>query len=262
MTNLGQFYPTGHHRDASLAAVEFFAKEGAVRSVLLTCSCARGKATKDSCLDLSVLVDPAPSAECIRELWNRWEEHYRRGKVYETLRSTGLYSQVDLEIVDGIIVENPDAHTFTSGPDSFELAAGNLFVYSLPLYGEDYWESLRKSWIPYYSESLRRNRFEKVVRFMRNNLDHIPPYLQRRLFFQCHKRLTLAFEEFLQALFISKKTYPIAYDKHIREQIVDILDLPELYDRLVRMFELPRFESDEMLGKKAILEDLADKYLE
>jgi predicted nucleotidyltransferase len=261
MTSSDSLYPTEAHKNASLAAVDYFSKEGTVKSVLLTCSCARGKATKDSCLDLSVFTDPSADPESIKDLRNRWEKYYQREKVFEALRSAGLYSQVDLEWTDGMVAENPEEHTWTSGPDSFELAIGNLFVYSVPLYGEAHWSSLRNSWIPYYDEPLRKKRLERALLFMRNNLDHIPPYLGRGLFFQCHKRLTHAFEEFVQSLFLSRRTYPISYDKHIREQIVDILKLPELYEPLARIFEISRFESDEMLGKKKILEDLTRGYI-
>ncbi len=55
----------------------------------------------------------------------------------------------------------------------------------------------------------------KTMKFARNNLNHIPPYSQRGLYFQCLKRLHHALEETLQALFIAARCYPIAYDKWI-----------------------------------------------
>ena len=53
---------------------------------------------------------------------------------------------------------------------------------------------------------------------------------------------------------------PIAYNKWIREQIVDILGLPELYARLPPLFELERLESTELVDKAAALRALADAY--
>jgi hypothetical protein len=69
-----------------------------------------------------------------------------------------------------------------------------------------------------------------------------------------------AFQEFLQALFIAHRTYPIAYDKWIREQVEDILGLPELYRELPALFEYRRFESDELLEKAKRLERLLAEY--
>ena len=99
-----------------------------------------------------------------------------------------------------------------------------------------------------------------VRKYCLNNLDHIPLYIDRGLHFQCFNRFYDAFREFLQALFIAQRTYPIAYDKWIQEQIVDILGLPELYNQLLRLFEIRNFESREILDKANILRDLLDEY--
>ena len=69
-----------------------------------------------------------------------------------------------------------------------------------------------------------------------------------------------AFREFLQALFIARRTYPIAYDKWIQEQIVEILGLSKLYQQLLHLFEIHNFESHEILDKTNILRDLLDEY--
>lgn len=92
------------------------------------------------------------------------------------------------------------------------------------------------------------------------NLDHIPLYIKRGLHFQCFHRFCDAFREFLQALFIARRTYPIAYDKWIQEQIVEILELPDLYNQLLHLFEIRNFESREILDKARILRDLLDEY--
>ncbi len=49
-----KFYPTKQHEKAARKFVEIFAKDSRVKTILLTCSCARGKAVKDSCLDMGV----------------------------------------------------------------------------------------------------------------------------------------------------------------------------------------------------------------
>lgn len=97
-----------------------------------------------------------------------------------------------------------------------------------------------------------------MLRYGRNNLDHIPPYVDRALYFQAFHRLYDAYREFLQALFISRRTYPIAYDKWIHEQVAEILGLPELYRHLPRLFKIDRFEGPAIAGKAQDLERLIE----
>jgi len=88
---------------------------------------------------------------------------------------------------------------------------------------------------------------------------NIPLYLERGLYFQSFDRLYNTCREFLQALFISR-TYPIAHNKWIREQIVEILNLPQLYDRLPPLFEIKHFESPEIGEKAREVEQLLEQY--
>ena len=94
-----------------------------------------------------------------------------------------------------------------------------------------------------------------------HDLALIPPYVERGLYFQAFARLWAAFRLFLQALFIARRTYPIAYDKWIHEQIVEILGLPDLYERLPHLFEIGRFESAESVAKATDLRRLLDAYV-
>lgn len=55
------------------------------------------------------------------------------------------------------------------------------------------------------------------------NLQHLPGFVARRVYFQAFDRLYNAYREFLQALFIARRTHPIAYNKWIREQVEEIL---------------------------------------
>ena len=93
-----------------------------------------------------------------------------------------------------------------------------------------------------------------------NNLHHIPLYIERGLYFQSFDRLYNAYQEFLQALFIARRTYPIAYNKWIREQVEEILGLPELYAQLSHLFEIKRFESSEIADKAEKVERLLEEY--
>lgn len=254
-------YPTPQHERAAQRVVEFFSHQPDVDAVLLTCSCARGKASRDSCLDIDILI-PADLPTARRsELEQAWKNIYESEIVFQELRRVGQYSNVDLEFHDGVFL--PPEHGWTTGPDEFEVEIGNLLAYSVPLWERGgHLERLKAQWLPYYDEALRRGRLEMVRCFCLNNLDHIPLYVERELYFQSFRRLYHAFGEFLQALFISRRTYPIAYDKWIREQIVDILGLPELYAQLPHLFEIQHLESREIADKAAKLRRLWEAYID
>jgi hypothetical protein len=169
---------------------------------------------------------------------------------------------VHLGFVDGVFT--PTEQDEAAPPDSFEVSIGNLLVYSAPLWERNghsaYLEEIRRAWLPYYSENLRRERLAAVRSFCLNNLHHIPLYVERGLYFQSLDRLHNSHQEFLQALFIARRTYPIAYNKWIREQVVDILGLPELYPHLTQLFEITSFESTELADKARALEQLLEQY--
>jgi len=55
-----------------------------------------------------------------------------------------------------------------------------------------------------------------------------PFLLNRGLYFHAFDRLYKAFQEFLQALFVARRIYPLAYNKWIREQVADWLALPDV----------------------------------
>lgn len=254
-------YPTQQHAFAAQVVTELFAGQPGVESILLVNSCARGKASPDSCLDILVLMKPDEFAKKSSLLSSYWQSHYPVDSVFENLLKVGAYSQVDLEFSNGLFHE-PD-HGWTSGADEFELEIGNTLAYSVSLWeGGSYWRELKNIWLPYYDEEMRARRLQMVVGYLKNNLAHIPLYSHRGLHFQCFKRFYHAFEEFLQALFIAKRTYPIAYDKWVKEEIVDILRLPELYEELPHLFEIEHFESQEIVHKANILAGLLEKYVE
>jgi hypothetical protein len=122
-------------------------------------------------------------------------------------------------------------------------------------------KSFEVSGSPSIDDALRIRRLAEVRATCLEQLDHIPGYVDRELYFQAFARLWRAFQLFLQALFLSRRIYPISYDKWIREQVEGILGLPELYARLPGLFEISRFESDEVVAKAALLRRLLDEYV-
>lgn len=255
-------YPTPQHEGAARAIVDFFSRQAAVDSVLLVGSTARGKAGPDSCLDILVLCQPDQYAEHHKHLWQVWESEYGSNPAYAAMLKVGAFSHVDLDFSNGVFDPSQHHHGWTSGADPFELEVGNYVRYAQPLLEKGaYFQELRARWLPYYSEELRQHRLAMVLKYLRNNLAHIPLYAPRGLYFQCFKRFYQAFEEFLQALFIARRTYPIAYDKWVKEEVVDILGLPELYERLPHLLEIHCFESAEIVEKARQLEALVDEYV-
>jgi predicted nucleotidyltransferase len=252
-------YPTHQHEVAADTIVDFFVSKYKIDAVILVNSCARGKATRDSCLDIVVLAQPDSSRSQLSDLQTGWEELEKSSEVIKALYKVGKYSVVHPDFIHGVFV--PNEQDEAAGPDDFELQIGNFLAYSVPLWqGSDYFAHLRQQWLPYYNEELRQQRLDRVRWYCLNNLHHIPLYIERGLYFQSFDRLYNAYREFLQALFIARRTYPIAYNKWIREQIEDILGLPELYAQLAHLFEIQSFESHEIATKAKEVEQLLEKY--
>jgi len=252
-------YPGVYHQKAAEKFAAFFRNRPGVEAILLVNSCARAKASPDSCLDLAVILTPQAFKQSRAIFENDWEAFHQSEPAFAELEKSGLYANIEPYFCDGSF--RPSQHGYISGPDEFELEIGNLLAYSFPLWqGSDRLEALRKEWLPYYSEALRAERLNMVRYYCLNNLNHIGPYARRGLYFQCFNRFYDAYREFLQALFIAQRIYPIAYDKWIREQIVEILGLPYLYEILPHLFEIQHFESLEIVEKAQILRKLVEEY--
>lgn len=251
----GPSFPTDAHRAAAEAVVDHFALDPRVQAVLLTCSCARGMAAPTSCVDISLLVAPADLETFRVDQQADMQSFLTADPACEALSELVLWNAVDLEFSSGEFA--PGYHGWTSGPDNYEVEIGNnlAWVHPMLLRGPRF-EALQAAYLPYYDEGLRRSRLLEVTKFAVNNLDHVLPFAERGLWFQAFNRLYHAFEEYLQALFIHRRIYPIAYDKWIREQIVEILDEPALYEQLEDLLTLPAFAPQHFSGRVQRLRDL------
>lgn len=125
-------YPTLEHQNAAEAVVNFFVPVPEIETVCLTCSCARGKASRDSCLEMLVIGRPEIMSTAQASIQKAWEEFYTTVPVFQQLAAVGKYAHVDLEFSDGHFV--PTEHYWVGGPDEFELVIGNYLVYSVPLH--------------------------------------------------------------------------------------------------------------------------------
>jgi predicted nucleotidyltransferase len=153
-------YPTIEHEQAAQRLVEFFSQQPDVAAVILKCSCARGKATRDSCLDICILLPAEISIDRRFDLEQAWDEFHLTETVFKQLRQVGKYSHLDLDFHDGWFTPTDHEHHWT-----------------------------------------------------------------------------------------------------IREQIEEILELPELYPHLPNLFEIQHFESQEIARKARELEQLFGRYV-
>jgi predicted nucleotidyltransferase len=249
-------FPTLLHGHAAEAVVEF-SMRSEVEAVVLVNSCARGTATAQSDLDVALLVDPALSGDHRRSIEASWKVWYESRSVFRDLERLSRFSRIHLDLFDGAF--RPEPWDDGGGPDSFEIEIGNRVDHGVALWERSRaFADLRARWLPYYDDGLRRERLAMVRSSCRLNLDRVDAAVSRRLYFHAFARLYHAFQEFLQALFIARRVYPIAYDKWVREQVVDWLGLPELYVRLPAILEVHHLESDELRDRAAELLDLLE----
>ncbi|MBM3189053.1 MAG: hypothetical protein FJZ90_10070 [Chloroflexi bacterium] len=231
-------YPSLEHQDAIEAIVDYFAPDSRVQAVILTGSCARGVAALQSCVDISVLVSPDDLAAFRREERSSFERFVHGDPACIALARVVPWSAVDVEFVSGEF--GPGPHGWTTGPDNYELELGNTLAWVHPLLQRgSRFEALQAAYLPFYDDAQRAERLREVLLFARNNVDHVVPYAERDLLVQALKRLHHACEEYLQALFIHRRIYPIAYDKWVRQQLVDILGEPALYEEYLWLIAPP-----------------------
>jgi predicted nucleotidyltransferase len=250
-------YPTPEHAAAAEAIRAFFASRPEPGAVVLVNSVARGTATPESDLDMVVLVPPGQPSDDLSEAWEQFRATDPR---IAALLALGPLAALHLDIEEATI-DLPD-HPADEYPDWFELMIGNWLVRGIAIWERDgFHQALRSEWLTFYDDALRLRRLAEVRATCVEQLDHIPGYVDRELYFQAFARLWRAFQLFLQALFLSRRVYTISYDKWIREQVEGIPGLPELYVRLPGLFEISRFESDEVVAKAVLLRSLLDAYV-
>jgi hypothetical protein len=242
-------FPTELHRAATEAVVDHLSPDQRIEAILLANSCARGKAVAQSCVDIAVLVAPGDWHSLAIEDRPRLNAFLESDRACVALRAAVPWGGVELDFITGEF--EPGEHGWTTGPDYYEVEIGNALAWTHPLLlrGQRF-ETLRDRYLPYYDEGQRQARLQMVIHYAANNLEHIAPYAGRGLYDQAFKRLYHAFEEYLQALFIQRRIYPIAYDKWLQEQLVEILHEPALYEELLAIVALASF-TQRRLGDRA-----------
>jgi hypothetical protein len=233
--------------------------DSAAEAVLLVNSCARGTATADSDIDVAILVSPDLASSERQALEAAWSHHYDGHVLFRQFEATGHFTRVHLDIFDGRW--EPTIWDDGGGPDTLEIEVGNRVAHAVSLWerGASFAE-LQSRWLPYYSDRMRAERLSMVTEACRRDLQRVAHGVRRGLYFYSFDRLYHAFQEFLQAVFISRRVYPIAYDKWIREQVEGWLCLPDLYRELPSLLEMRHLESDELLTKALHLGTMLDEW--
>ena len=252
-------FPTSLHEEIADLSRTFLVGQPCVDTVLVVNSCARGRAVPGSDLDLAALVTSGTDTAEWQRLETLWRQHLENQPTVLRFRRTSPFAQVHIDVFSGSF--EPPVWDDGGGPDDFEVEIGNRVVYAEPL-GEpgEHWMQLRRTWLPYYDERLRKQRLEMVRDTCVQDLDHVPFLIGRALYFAAFDWFYKAYREFLQALFIARRTYPLSYTKWIREQVHDALNLPELYERLPPLLSVGRLESAELSDKAETLRVLVSQW--
>jgi predicted nucleotidyltransferase len=266
INSLSLKFPTSLHEQAAETAYRFFSTQAIVDTVLVVNSCARGHALPESDLDMAVLVRPDTPLEEFVRLEALWQHERLTNDVLCRFQRSGkpVHRQLDLirlhlDLIRGQYV--PQTWDDGGGPDGFELEIGNQLAYAAPLHGTGpYYLQLQAHWLPYYNADLHCHRLEMARAACAYDLDHVPFFVRRGLYFQAFDRLYKSFQEFLQALFITHHLYPLAYNKWIRLQVEEWMGLTELYPALSPIISVQNIESSELADKANDLMGLLERW--
>ena len=253
-------FPTLLHRDVARLVNDYFLSLSKVDTVLVVNSCARGNAVPESDLDFAILVKPDTTPAEIKNIETAWRIYSTSQPVIIKYKQSTPFAHLHLDIIDGNYT--PAIQEVGGALDLFEIEIGNQICYSAPfeIIGP-YFRELQARWLPYYNESLRLQRLRMAKDACTYDLDYIPIFIKRQLYFQAFDILCKAFQEYLQALFIANKVYPIAYNKWIREQTTKWLNKPDLYPDLPPILSVSNIESDEINNKAQMLRKLLNSLL-
>lgn len=248
-------FPTSLHQDTADLISNYFLQIQSVDTVLVVNSCARGQALSESDLDFAILVKPITTPTEIKNIETSWQTYCNTQSTFLKYKRSNPFAHIHLDIIDGNYI--PTILEVGGASDFFEIKIGNHICYSAPMDSAgNYFKELQNKWLPYYNEELRLQRLEMIRNACEYDLDHIPFFIKRSLYFQAFDILCKAFQEYLQTLFIANKTYPIAYNKWIKEQIIKWLNKPELYPRLSPILSISNIESNEIKDKTKMLREL------
>lgn len=254
-------FPTNSHEQAFEKTVNFFKKKKEVSAITLVGSVLRGHGSYDADIDIDIFVS---HKKIEKKLTDEFTPH--KHKIVEQLRQrgdTGKFFDIGFHVLTLPDDLKVTPRTWTSGPDMFEVNIAHYFVYCDVVFEQNkLYADTRKKYVPYHDELLRQQRLDDTVKYCLNNIDHIEPYVKRGLYIHALKRMRHATEEFIQALFISRRIYPIDYDKWVKYELEKILKMPQLYHKLIPLYGLCDLESNELITKGRKLKKLLEFHIQ
>lgn len=248
-------FPTRLHRETAELIRDYFQSIPAVDTILVVNSCAREEAVPESDLDFAILTQPGTTLNEIINIQSAWQIYLETQPVFLKYQQSNQFAALHLDIIDGNY--KPEILEKGEPIDYFEIEIGNQICYAAPMGNAgSYFKELQSKWLPYYDEELRQRRLKMLLNACEYDLDHIPFFVKRELYFQAFDILCKAFQKYLQTLFIANKIYPIAYNKWIKEQIVKWSNMPHLYPKLAPILSVSNIESNEIIEKASMLRGL------
>ncbi|HMG68508.1 MAG TPA: hypothetical protein VK588_12510 [Chitinophagaceae bacterium] len=248
-------FPTELHLNVAELTVDYFQPIPVVDTVLVVNSCAREKAVPESDLDFAILVKPDTAVEEIKHIESGWLAYSTSDTAFLKFKRSSAFAHIHLDIITG----KYQPGTIEPGEpiDFFEVEIGNQVRYAAPMNQPGpYFRQLQIKWLPYYDDDLRLIRLTAIHNACNYDLDHIPFFIKRGLHFHALDILSKAFQEYLQTLFIAQRTYPVAYNKWIKEQVVEWLNDEKLYAKLPPILSINNIESNEINEKAKMIRDL------
>lgn len=253
-------FPTDLHKKTAEVIYDFFTINPKIDTILVVNSCARGHAVPESDLDFAILVKEGISLSDISEIEQEWLKYSNQNSTILDYKKLSKFNHIHLDIINGIYT--PKNIEIGEPWDYFEIEIGNHICYSSPVGNRgDFFNKLQEKWLPYYDENLRFQRLNMTINAFQYDIDHIDIFFKRELYFHAFDILCKAFQEFLQALFIANKTYPIAYNKWIKYQIIELIHKVDLYPLLSPILSISNIESTEIIEKSKQLRDLFNKLI-
>jgi hypothetical protein len=202
-------FPTALHEEVAWLSHGFLVRCSSVDTVLVVNSCARGCAVPESDLDLAALTTSTTDAGELSSLEARWREYLAAQPSVQHFSRGSQFAKVHVDVFNGLFAHQ--VWDDGGGPDDFELEIGNRVARAAPLGTPgNYYHELQRRWLPYYDEALRTRRLLMVREACLYDLDRVLFLARRGLYFAAFDWFYKAYREFIQALFIARRTYPIS----------------------------------------------------
>ena len=262
-------FPSSKHERILNKMVNYFKLDARIFAIILHGSLARGQADVSSCIDLGIFVyqDHMEDFFTSKEIRKRAADYGKMGgKLWV---SSGIQELPEIvkfgNISVDILFRNENIRRYKDQVgicnDNFDVTIGNLFVNCVPLFEQDdTYKLLKKQYLPFYSEEIRKERLEGTRKEFNYRIDKAKWLAERGLLFNSLTTLHVSFTIFLQNLFIKKRVYPIYYTKWIKYQVVDILNEPELYEKLVQVFTIERLSESVLKRNANLMYNLMEEY--